>query len=69
MQVGYLPLLASTMRGALPARQRELLHLVFYHDLSIAEAAGILGVAVGTARTHYERGKARLRQWLGEEGG
>jgi RNA polymerase sigma factor (sigma-70 family) len=51
---------------ALPARQRELLHLVFYHELSIAEAAGVLGVAVGTARTHYERGKARLRELLGE---
>jgi RNA polymerase sigma-70 factor (ECF subfamily) len=51
----------------LPARQRELLHLVFYQDLSIADAAEVLGVAVGTARTHYERGKARLRQILGEE--
>jgi RNA polymerase sigma-70 factor (ECF subfamily) len=40
---------------------------VFYQDLSIAEAAGVVGVAVGTARTHYERGKARLRQMLGEE--
>lgn len=51
----------------LPPRQRELLHLVFYQDLSIAEASDVLGVSVGTARTHYERGKARLRRLLGEE--
>lgn len=50
----------------LPARQREVLHLVFYHDLSIAAAAGVMRVSLGTARTHYERGKARLRTLLGE---
>jgi RNA polymerase sigma-70 factor (ECF subfamily) len=51
----------------LPTRQRELLHLVFYQDLSIAQSAEVLGVSVGTARTHYERGKARMRRLLGEE--
>lgn len=50
---------------SLPARQREVLHLVFYGDLSIAEAAEVMGVALGTARAHYERGKHRLRERLG----
>jgi len=53
--------------STLPARQRDLLHLVFYQDLSIAQAADVLGIAVGTARTHYERGKRRLRGLLAED--
>jgi RNA polymerase sigma-70 factor (ECF subfamily) len=50
----------------LSARQREVLVLVFYHDLTVAGAAEVLGVSVGTARIHYERGKAQLRRLLGE---
>lgn len=59
-------LIAALQR--LSSRQRDVLHLVFYQGLTIAAAAEVLGVSVGSARAHYERGKARLRQLLGETG-
>jgi RNA polymerase sigma-70 factor (ECF subfamily) len=51
----------------LPRRQHEVLQLVFYHDLSIAEAARVMAVSLGSARRHYERGKQRLRERFAEE--
>jgi RNA polymerase sigma factor (sigma-70 family) len=51
----------------LSGRQREVLHLVFSHELTIEQAAGVLGITTGSARQHYERGKARLRELLPHE--
>lgn len=53
--------------SALARRQREVLHLVFYAGLTVEQAASVMGVSLGSARTHYARGKARLRQLLAEE--
>jgi RNA polymerase sigma-70 factor (ECF subfamily) len=51
----------------LPRRQQEVLHLVFFEEMTIEGAAEVLGVSLGTARTHYERGKTRLRGLLSLE--
>jgi RNA polymerase sigma factor (sigma-70 family) len=60
---------SSRLEGALArlaARQREVLDLVFGHDMTVEEAAHALGISTGSARVHYHRGKKRLRQALGE---
>jgi RNA polymerase sigma-70 factor (ECF subfamily) len=57
----------DTLRSAvsrLSRRQQEVLHLVFYQDLTVEESALMLGIRVGSARTHFERGKRRLREYL-----
>jgi RNA polymerase sigma factor (sigma-70 family) len=52
----------------LSQRQQQVLRLVFYHGLTIEEAAHIMEVSVGSARTHYERGKRRLHDALERSG-
>jgi RNA polymerase sigma-70 factor (ECF subfamily) len=58
---------ANQLREALhqlSARQAEVMHLVFYQDLSLSAVAMVLGVSIGSVRQHYDRGKARLRELL-----
>ena len=56
---------ARAALSQLAPRQREVLDLVFFHDLTIEEASKVMRVSLGSARVHYERGKARLREILG----
>jgi RNA polymerase sigma-70 factor (ECF subfamily) len=51
----------------LPRRQQEVLHLVFYQDMTVEESAQMLSISVGSARTHFGRGKERLRELLKDE--
>lgn len=52
--------------AALPPKQREVLHLVFYQDLTVREAADVMEVSLGTARVHYDRGKKKLKALLSD---
>jgi RNA polymerase sigma factor (sigma-70 family) len=51
----------------LSTRQRQVLHLVFYQELTIEEASRVMNLSLGTARTHFDRGKRRLREILVEQ--
>lgn len=63
--------LVSERRGAvldalraLPTRQREVLALRYYADLSEAEIATTLGISRGAVKSHASRGAAALRHLL-----
>jgi RNA polymerase sigma factor (sigma-70 family) len=49
-----------TAFGELPRRQREVLALRYYLDLSVADAAKTLGISEGAVRSTASRGLAAL---------
>ncbi len=53
----------AALRG-LPDRQREVIVLRYYADLSEAETARLIGVSRGAVKSHLARGMATLREVL-----
>jgi RNA polymerase sigma-70 factor (sigma-E family) len=53
-----------TALRALPQRQREVLVLRYYSDLSEAQIAEALGISPGAVKSHASRGVAALRRTL-----
>ena len=51
----------------LPTRQREVLVLRYYSDLSEAEIAHALGISRGAVKSHASRGMRALRQTLEDQ--
>lgn len=52
--------------ASLPRRQREVLVLRHYLELSEAEIADVLGIRPGSVKTHASRGAAALRNRLAD---
>ena len=50
--------------GTLPPRQRAVIVLRYYEDLTEKETASVLGIAVGTVKSQARDGLARLRELL-----
>ena len=48
----------------LPDAQLSVLFLIAVEDFSYAEAAGVLGVPIGTVMSRLSRGRERLRQYM-----
>ncbi|MEU4572458.1 RNA polymerase sigma factor [Nonomuraea sp. ATR24] len=59
------PGLASAL-AALPAKDRDVLLLIAWGDLTYEEAARALGIPIGTVRSRLNRGRRKVRAALGD---
>lgn len=54
----------EAMISRLPKMQQEVMLMVFYHDMTLEQCATVMQLHIGTVRTHYDRGKKRLKEWI-----
>lgn len=59
-------ILIQAALNRLPPRQRAVIILRYFNDLSLKETAQAIRCSVSTANTHLRRGQSRLRSLLGE---
>ena len=52
---------------ALPVRQRQVVVLRYFDDLSVEAAAEIMGSSPGTVKSHSAKGLAKLRAALADD--
>ena len=48
----------------LSPQQRQVIELTCYHELTVAEAARVMGISLGSARQHFHRAKRSLAEAL-----
>ena len=53
--------------SALPERQRDVVLLHYFLDMSVVETAEALGIDAGTVKTHLHRARGALVEVIGEE--
>ena len=64
----YLAQLVDLLRipsvSTLPEHQREVLHLVFYEEMSVRETADVLGIPEGTVKSRMYNARKTLAKEL-----
>ena len=51
----------------LPEKYRQVLHLFYYEEMSVAQIAGLLHGKESTIRTQLTRARAMLKEVLGDD--
>jgi len=49
---------------SLPSKYKDIVLCVYYHQMSLTEAAGVLNIAEGTAKSRLSRARKRLKAAL-----
>ena len=68
MQKAEKSLMLRKCIDALPFSDREILDLVYYHELSVSEAGAVLGIPEGTVKTRLFTARKRLSERLKKAG-